>query len=59
MDALLIAVEVDRAVDLRGDQPLLSAPAKPDRLADSANARAREPDLHLGRRRLEVVEQLA
>ena len=55
MDALLGRIEVDRALDVGGDELLAAAVAEPDRLRDSANARAREAEAHIGRRGLEVV----
>ena len=53
--ALLARVEIDRAVDVRRDQLLASAVADPDRFLHAADASAREPEGHLGRRGLEVV----
>ena len=55
VDALLARIEVDGAVDVGRDQLLAPAVADPDRLLDAADAGAREPEGHLGRRGLEVV----
>src|SRR5205085_5884966 len=59
VDALLRRVEVDRAVDRRGDQLLLRAAADAHRLLHPCHARPREAERDLGRRGLEVVEELA
>ena len=53
--ALLARVEIDGAVDVRRDQLLAAAVADPDRFLHAADASAREPEGHLGRRGLEVV----
>ena len=50
--ALLRRVEVDRAVDVCGDELLMRAPAQPDRLVDTADTRPGEADPHLRRGRL-------
>ena len=55
VNALLSRIQVDCALDLGGDQLLAAAVANPDRLADSHDARAREPELDLRLRGLEVV----
>jgi hypothetical protein len=55
VDALLRGVEVDRAVDRRGDQLLGRAPAQANRLANAGDAGARETQLHVGQRGLEVL----
>jgi hypothetical protein len=55
--ALLGRVEIDRALDLGGDQLLDIAVANADRLAHSGHACAGDPELHVGQRRLQVVEQ--
>ena len=57
--ALLARVEVDEAVDLRGDELLGNAPAEADRLGHALDARSRQAEPHLGYRGLEVVEELA
>ena len=59
VDALLRRVEVDRAVDRRGDQLLARAAADAHRLLHAGDAGAREAERHLRRRRPGVVEQLA
>jgi signal transduction histidine kinase len=59
VDTLLLRVEIDRAIDLRGDQLLGAAPAQPDRLLDSLHACARQAEANLGRRRLQVVEEMS
>jgi hypothetical protein len=55
--ALLIASEIDGALELGGHQDLLCAPADPDRLVDARDActREREPDRR--RRRLEIAHE--
>ena len=50
--ALLRRIEIDGAIDVRGDQLLVLAIADPDRLADAADAGAREPNLHVRGRSL-------
>ena len=57
VDALLVAREVDRAVDLRGHQDLLLAAADPDRLLDPRHTRARERDLDRRRGGLHVADE--
>jgi hypothetical protein len=57
--ALLARVEVDEAVDLRGDELLGAAPAESDRLGDALDARPRQAEPHLGCRGLEIVQELA
>ena len=59
VDALLARVEVDEAVDLRGDELLGAAPAEADRLGHALDARPRQAEPHLGCRGLEIVEELA
>src|SRR5947207_3381107 len=54
---LLCRLEVDEAVDLRGDELLVRPAAEADRLLDAGDARARGADPDLGRRGLEVVRQ--
>src|SRR6266576_978191 len=58
VDALLLRVEVDGAIDVRGDQLLALPVADPDRLTHAADAGAREPDSHLGRRCLKILEKM-
>jgi hypothetical protein len=58
VDALLRRVEIDRALDVGGDEPFQLAPAKPNRFAEAAHARPGEADANLGRGRLEVLEQV-
>ena len=53
--ALLRLLEVDGAVDLRGDQLLGVAVADPERFLKPADAGSRECERHLGRRCLQVV----
>ena len=55
VDALLRGIEIDRALDLRGDLLLAPAVADPDRLAraDHSGTGQAEPDL--GERGLQVV----
>src|SRR6266542_2958494 len=57
--ALLLRIEIDRAVDLRGDQLLRAAPAEPDRLLHALHARAGQAEANLGARRLQVVEEMS
>ena len=57
--ALLARVEVDEAVDLRGDELLGAAPAEADRLGHALDARPGQAEPHLGCRGLEIVEELA
>ena len=59
VDALLRRVEVDGAVDRREDQLLACAAADANRLLDAGHAGARQAERHLGRRGLQIVEQLA
>ena len=58
VDALLGRIQIDRALDLGGDEPLDLAPAEPDRLAETAHTGARQPDLDVGGRRLEILEEV-
>ena len=55
VDALLSGVEVDRALDLRGDLLLAPAVADPDRLLDARHSGAGQAEPDLGERSLEVV----
>ena len=55
---LLSRIQVDGAVDLGGDQLLGSAPAQANRLADALDACARQPESHLGRGGLQIVEKV-
>ena len=59
VDALLARVEVDEAVDLSGDELLGAAPAEADRLGHALDACPGQAEPHLGRRGLEIVEELA
>src|SRR6185503_7746826 len=54
VDALLARVEVDRAVDRRGDELLAPAAPDADGLLDAGDADAREAERDLRRRRLQV-----
>src|SRR6266545_5149346 len=58
VDALLLRIQIDRAVDLRGDELLRPAPPQADRLFDALHPGPGQAELHLGRRGLYVVEQL-
>ena len=53
--ALLRAIEVDGALDLRSHHRLRVAAADPDRLADTGDAGAGDGELDVGRRRLDVL----
>ena len=55
VDAFLRRLEVDRAVDLGGDELLRVAMAQPDRLADAADAGVREPEADVRLRSLDVL----
>ena len=57
MDALLLGIEVDVAVDRGGNERLVAVVAHSYRLLDVRHARAREAEPHFGRRRLEVVPE--
>ena len=57
VDALLVAGEVDGALELGRHQDLLGAPADPDRLVDPRHARAREREPDRRRRGLEVARR--
>ena len=54
MDAFLSWIEVDEAVDLSGNERLLSAVLHPDRLLDAGDPRARKTDPNLGCGGLEI-----
>ena len=58
VDALLSRVEVDRAVDVRGDQLLILAVADPDRFSDTADPGTRQADPHVWKRGLEIVKKM-
>src|SRR5205823_4613007 len=55
VDALPGGVEIDGAVDVRSDQLLAPRVRDPDRLADSGDACAGEPEADFRRRGLQVV----
>jgi hypothetical protein len=55
MDALLGGVEIDRALDLRGDQLLHVAVADSDRFRDADDSGARQTEPDLGLRSLQVL----
>ena len=57
VDALLVAREVDGAVDLRRHQDLVVAAADPDRLVHAGDARARESEPDGRRGRLHVANE--
>ena len=57
MHALLLRIEIDAAVDLGGDQLLRAAPAQADRLLDPLHAGSRQPQAHLWRRGLQIVQK--
>src|SRR5262249_60853151 len=51
--------EVEAAHDLRGDGLLGASPARPDRLLDALDTRARQAQANLGGRSLQIVEERA
>ena len=57
VDALLGRIEVDGARDLGRKRLLAALVLDADRLRDAGHARARQPELHLRRGRLEVVDE--
>ena len=58
VDALLGGIEVDRARDLGGERLLVAVVADADRLLDAGHAGAGQPELDVGRRRLQVEGQV-
>jgi hypothetical protein len=54
VDALLVWVQVDEAVDLGRDERVPATVLHAHGLPDARDTRAREPDPHLGRRCLQV-----
>ena len=58
VDALLGRVEVDGAGDLGGERLLAPFVADPDRLLDARHPGAGQADPHLGRRGLEIADNL-
>src|SRR5262249_61610650 len=56
--ALLRGVEIDGAVDVGCDQLLALAVTDPDRLADAADTGPRQPDPHVRRRSLKILEKM-
>ena len=57
VDALLVAREVDGALELRRHQDLLGAAPDPDRLVDARHARARERERDRRRGGLDVADE--
>jgi len=57
VDTLLAGIEVDRAGDLGGKSLLVPVMPDADRLLDTGDAGAAQPDPHVGLRRLKIDDR--